>query len=258
MRLRVSILTLILLVSLASLESSEAQARTPRGDPIVIQVVELDYADADHLATVLAPLLSPEGRIVAYIRTNRLVIKDRASVVRRIVKVIKGPSKTEKGIIAMTVTITSPAFSHNGEIPTRHTCDGEDISPALEWSGLPEGTKSIALIVDDPDAPDPAAPKMTWVHWVLYNIPPNATGLAEGVRTQDLPSGTNEGLNDWKRTGYGGPCPPIGRHRYFHKLYALDVVLPDLGKTTKKELEKAMEGYILGKAELTGTYQRSR
>jgi Raf kinase inhibitor-like YbhB/YbcL family protein len=258
MRLRISILTLILLVSLASLEFSEAQARAPRGDPIVIKVVELEYADADHLATVLTPLLSPEGRIVAYSRTNSLVIKDRASIVRRMVKVIKGPSKTEKGVIAMTLTITSPAFSHNGEIPTRHTCDGEDVSPALEWSRLPEGTKSIALIVDDPDAPDPAAPKMIWVHWVLYNITPSATGLPEGVKPQDLPSGTKEGLNDWKRTGYGGPCPPIGRHRYFHKLYALDVVLPDLGKPTKKDLEKAMEGHILAEAELVGTYQRSR
>lgn len=258
MRLRISISVLMLLVSLASLEFSEAQASAPRGDPIVIQVVELDYADADQLATVLAPLLSPEGQIVAHSPTNSLLIKDRAFIVKRMVKIIKGPSKTEKGVIAMTVTITSPVFSQNGEIPTRHTCDGEDISPALEWSGLPEGTKSIALTVDDPDAPDPAAPKMVWVHWVLYNIPPSATGLPEDVKPQDLPSGTKEGLNDWKRTGYGGPCPPIGRHRYFHKLYALDVVLPELGKPTKRDLKKAMEGHILAEAELVGTYQRSR
>ncbi|MDY6951384.1 MAG: YbhB/YbcL family Raf kinase inhibitor-like protein [Thermodesulfobacteriota bacterium] len=156
----------------------------------------------------------------------------------------------------MTMAITSPAFPPNGEIPKRYTCDGEDISPALEWSGLPEGTKSVALIVDDPDAPDPAAPKMTWVHWVLYNIPPQAAGLAEAIRPEALPKATKEGLNDWKRTGYGGPCPPIGRHRYFHKLYALDSVLPDLGQPTKKELEKAMEGHILSQAELIGTYQR--
>ena len=258
MWLRMFILIPVLLVSLASLECSDAQARGSRGDPIIIEVVELEYADADNLATVLTPLLSPEGRIVAYSRTNSLVIKDRASIVRRIVKVIKGSSKTEKGVIAMSLTITSPAFSHSGEIPMRHTCDSEDISPALEWSGLPEGTKSIALIVDDPDAPDPAAPKMIWVHWVLYNITPNATGLPEGVKPQDLPSGTKEGFNDWKRTGYGGPCPPVGRHRYFHKLYALDVVLPDLGRATKKDLEKAMEGHILAEAELVGTYQRSR
>ena len=166
-------------------------------------------------------------------------------------------AKAEKGDVAMTLTITSPTFSQNVNIPVRYTCDGEDVSPALEWSGLPEGTKSIVLVVDDPDAPDPAAPKMTWVHWVLYNIPPDAPGLPEGVRTKDLPEGTKEGLNDWKRTGYRGPCPPIGRHRYFHKLYALDIVLPDLGRPTKGELEKAMEGHILWKAELVGTYQRS-
>ena len=164
----------------------------------------------------------------------------------------------KKGDATMALTITSTAFSHNGEIPARFTCDGNDISPALEWSGLPEGTKSVVLIVDDPDAPDPAAPKMTWVHWVLYNVPPNATGLPEAVGTGHLPEGTKEGLNDWKRTGYGGPCPPIGRHRYFHKLYALDVILPDLGTPSKKELENAMAGHILAQAELIGTYQRSR
>jgi Raf kinase inhibitor-like YbhB/YbcL family protein len=97
---------------------------------------------------------------------------------------------------------------------------------------------------------------MTWVHWVLYNIPPTATGLAEGIKSKDLPAGTREGMNDWKRTGYGGPCPPKGRHRYFHKLYALDVLLPDLGKATKAKLEEAMKGHILGQAELIGTYQR--
>ena len=158
----------------------------------------------------------------------------------------------------MSLAITSQVFSQNGEIPARHTCDGQDVSPTLNWSGLPEGTKSLALIVDDPDAPDPAAPKMTWVHWVLYNIPPGATGLPQGVKQADLPKGTREGLNDWKRTGYGGPCPPIGRHRYFHKLYALDTLLPDLGKVTKQELEKAMKGHILASAELIGTYKRSR
>ena len=161
-----------------------------------------------------------------------------------------------KGDGTMTITITSPAFAHNQDIPARYTCDGEDISPALEWSGLPGETRSVVLIVDDPDAPDPAAPKMTWVHWVLYNIPPGVSGLHEAVKPEDLPEGTKEGLNDWKGTGYGGPCPPIGRHRYFHKLYALDVILPDLGRPTKGKLEKAMEGHVLSKAELIGTYQR--
>ncbi len=154
----------------------------------------------------------------------------------------------------MGFSLTSPAFAHQGEIPTRHTCEGQDLSPALIWSGLPARTQSLALIVDDPDAPDPRAPKMTWVHWVLYNLPASAPGLPEGVTA--LPAGTREGRNDWKRTGYGGPCPPIGRHRYFHKLYALAEVLPDLGTPTKAQLEKAMAGKILAQAELMGTYQK--
>jgi Raf kinase inhibitor-like YbhB/YbcL family protein len=112
--------------------------------------------------------------------------------------------------------------------------------------------------VDDPDAPDPRAPKMTWVHWVLYDIPPTTAGLTEAVKPRDLAKGTREGLNDWERTGYGGPCPPIGRHRYFHKLYALDVVLGDLGRPTKARLEAAMRGHVLAQAELVGTYQRAR
>lgn len=160
--------------------------------------------------------------------------------------------------VLMSLTITSPAFSHNGAIPTCYTCDGADVSPALNWSGIPANAKSLALIVDDPDAPDPAAPKMTWVHWVLYNIPVSAGGLPEAVRPEQLPAGTLEGINDWKRTGYGGPCPPVGRHRYFHKLYALDTVLSDLGKPTKAQLEAAMAGHIVGEAVLIGTYQRGR
>lgn len=155
----------------------------------------------------------------------------------------------------MSLTVTSPAFKHNGSIPALYTCDGQDISPALNWSGVPANAKSLVLIVDDPDAPDPAAPKMTWVHWVLYNIPPAATGLAEGIKESALPAGTLQGLNDWKRTGYGGPCPPIGRHRYFHKLYALDDVLPDLKRPTKTQVEKAMQGHVIGEAVLLGTYQ---
>ncbi len=152
--------------------------------------------------------------------------------------------------------IQSPAFAHDGEIPRKYTCDGEDVSPPLSWSAIPQGTKSLVLIVDDPDAPDPRAPKMTWVHWVLYNLPPEATGLPEGVEPTALPPGTMQGLNDWKRTGYGGPCPPIGRHRYFHKLYALNTVLPDLGTPTKTQVEAAMRGHVLAQAELIGTYQR--
>jgi len=159
-------------------------------------------------------------------------------------------------LILTVLTLTSPSFSHNDTIPSRYTCDGKDISPALNWAGIPEGTQSLVLIVDDPDAPDPAAPEMTWVHWVLYNIPPSATGLAEGVAEENLPPGTLQGINDWKRTGYGGPCPPIGNHRYYHKLYALDTVLPDLQHPAKTALEHAMQGHIIGQGELIGHYQR--
>src|SRR5436190_15720882 len=123
----------------------------------------------------------------------------------------------------MAMTITSPVFRHEGAIPARHTCEGDDVSPPLVLGGVPTAAKSFALVVDDPDAPDPAAPKRVWVHWVLYNIPANATHLPEAVG--NLAAGTCEGTNDWNRTGYGGPCPPIGRHRYFFKLYALDTTL---------------------------------
>ena len=153
-----------------------------------------------------------------------------------------------------SMQIKSDAFAHNGEIPSRHTCKGKDLSPALTFADVPKDAKSLVLIVDDPDAPDPKAPKMTWVHWVLYNLPPTAEGLAEGVK--QLPNGTLDGLNDWKRTGWGGPCPPIGRHRYFFKLYALSAVLPDLKSPTKAALLKAMDGKILAEAELVGTYQK--
>jgi len=158
----------------------------------------------------------------------------------------------------VSLILTSMAFRHQGEIPSRYTCDGDDISPSLVWSGVPAGAKSLVLIVDDPDAPDPKAPKMTWVHWLLYNIPPTANGLPEHVAPKNLPQGTLEGVNDWKRTGYGGPCPPIGCHRYFHKLYALDTVLPDMNRPTKSRLEGAMKEHILSQTEIVGTYQRSR
>jgi Raf kinase inhibitor-like YbhB/YbcL family protein len=156
----------------------------------------------------------------------------------------------------MSLTLTSPDFQPQGEIPRRFTCEGEDVSPALAWTGLPAAAQSLALIVDDPDAPDPKAPKTTWVHWVLYDLPLTAAGLPQAVAPRDLPTGTREGLNDWKRTGWGGPCPPIGRHRYFFKLYALDTVLPDLRQPTKAKLEEAMDGHVLARTELVGTYQK--
>ncbi len=192
----------------------------------------------------------------SFIRTLKLA----AAVFLGFMVFATGAAKPDLSVISMedmimTMTLTSTSFSHNGAIPKRYTCDGEDVSPPLAWAGLPAGTKSLALIVDDPDAPDPAAPKLTWVHWVLYNMPHSTTGLHEAIPVKELPAGTLQGLNDWKRTGYGGPCPPIGRHRYFHKLYALDTVIPDLGKPTKAALEKAMQGHILARAELIGTYQ---
>ena len=158
----------------------------------------------------------------------------------------------------MRLTLTSTAFAPDGAIPSHYTCEGKDISPPLAWRDAPAETRSFALVVDDPDAPDPAAPQRTWVHWVLYNIPAGINELAEAIAPKDLPAGTREGLNDWGRTGYGGPCPPIGRHRYFHKLYALDTVLPELARPDKAALEQAMAGHVLAKAELIGTYEKGR
>ncbi len=157
-----------------------------------------------------------------------------------------------KGGFAMSFTLESMTFQNNGPIPIACTCDGANTSPGLHWTGAPESTQSFALIVDDPDAPDPLNPKMTYVHWVLFNIPPNVTNLPEGVSV--LPNGTREGLNDQKKTGYTGPCPPIGTHRYYHKLYALGTMLDIPGTPTKDDLLKAMEGHILGQATLMGTY----
>jgi hypothetical protein len=152
--------------------------------------------------------------------------------------------------------LTSAAFAHLGSIPRRHTCEGEDVSPPLAIADVPAGTKSLALIVDDPDAPDPAAPKMKWVHWVLYDLPPDARALPEGVTSSTLHA--RDGLNDWKRTGYGGPCPPIGRHRYFFKLFAIDRVLGDLHHPSSAQLQRAFAGHVVAGAQLIGTYQKSR
>jgi Raf kinase inhibitor-like YbhB/YbcL family protein len=158
----------------------------------------------------------------------------------------------------VALTINSPAFEPFGAIPKRYTCDGGGRSPPLRWSGVPERARSLALIVDDPDAPDPAAPTRVFVHWVLYNLPANSEGLAEGVGADDLPEGTREGRNDWQRPGYGGPCPPVGRHRYFFRLVALDTELADLGTPSKADVEAAMANHAIETAELVGTYERSR
>jgi len=163
-------------------------------------------------------------------------------------------SATNEG--GKTMLLTSEVFEHNHDIPDLYTCDGRDISPPLAWENVPNAAKSLALIVYDPDAPDPKAPKMTWVHWVLYNLPPDVDVLPQGVIADNLPDGALEGLNDWHRPGYGGPCPPIGKHRYFFKLYALDQVLPDLETPSKAALEKEMAGHIIAESELIGTYKR--
>ena len=156
----------------------------------------------------------------------------------------------------MALILKSRAFENGAEIPARYTCKGDDVSPPLNWEGVPEAARSLVLIVDDPDAPDPRAPKTVWVHWVLYNILPDINSLAEHITSATLPPGAIEGINDWQRLGYGGPCPPIGRHRYFHKLYALDIVLEGLNQPTKAVVEAAMQGHIIAQAELIGTCQK--
>jgi len=151
-----------------------------------------------------------------------------------------------------TMEITSTAFEHEGMIPVKYTCDGADVSPPLTWAGLPSSTKALALICDDPDAP-----MGTWVHWVYYDIPSDITGLPEKMTNEDHPAqGGTQGVSDFRRTGYGGPCPPGGTHRYYFKLYALDSMLNLPAKVTKKQLLKAMEGHILDMTELMGTYKR--
>jgi hypothetical protein len=148
--------------------------------------------------------------------------------------------------------IKSSAFGSGEMIAAKYTCDGADFSPPLEWTGGPAGTKSFALICDDPDAP-----MGTWVHWVIYDIPPTATMLAEGItRERDLPGGGTQGINDFRKIGYGGPCPPGGTHRYFFKLYALDTTLGLKPGITKDQLLKAMRGHILAEAQIMGTYRR--
>lgn len=151
--------------------------------------------------------------------------------------------------------LTSAAFEEGGAIPVQYTCDGENVSLPLAWTDPPEGTQSLALIVDDPDAQSVAG--FTWIHWVLFNIPAGARGLPEGVPLDaTLADGTVHGNSSWKRVGYGGPCPPNGEHRYYHKLYALDAMLDLDAGATAADLEAAMEGHVLGQVELIGRYAR--
>jgi hypothetical protein len=166
------------------------------------------------------------------------------------------PATPAKEVPAKVLRLTSPAFKQDAGIPARYTCDGSNVSPPLAWPGAPAGAKSLALVVTDPDAPDPKAPLTTWVHWVLYDIPPEIMGLREAAPSKGLPKGTRLGTNDWGTTGYGGPCPPIGRHRYVHTLYALDIVLGDLKEPSRPKLLTAMEGHVLQMAQLIGTYEK--
>lgn len=152
--------------------------------------------------------------------------------------------------------LTSSQFQDGMPIPMAYTGEGEDHSPPLHWDNIPPGTRSLALIVEDPDAPDPAHPQRTFCHWVIYNLPPNAQSLPDGATPEVMPPGVRQGLNDFQRQDYGGPMPPIGNHRYFFRLYALDTVLPDLGRPSRAELREAMDGHILGEAQLMGTYQK--
>ncbi len=162
------------------------------------------------------------------------------------------------GRAADALTLTSEAFANGAAIPVRHTCEGDDVSPPLAWSGAPAATKSFVLTVGDPDAPDPAAPQGTWVHWVLFDVPAAATGLPAAAARASLPAGTREGLNDWKTAGWRGPCPPVGRHRYVFRLYALDTVLGDVAQPTKAAVEQAMRGHVVAETQLIGTYEKQR
>ncbi|MDP6933872.1 MAG: YbhB/YbcL family Raf kinase inhibitor-like protein [Myxococcota bacterium] len=157
----------------------------------------------------------------------------------------------------MTFILSSSSFRHQGPIPRRNTGQGEDLSPPLSWSGIPQGAESLALVIRDPDVPDPDAPERTWIHWIVLNLPPVAARLTQGVDPLDLPNGSRLGWNDWQRTRYGGPMPPRGRHRYIHTLYALDLVLPGHGPLTEPQLCTAMDGHVLETALLVGTYEQN-
>jgi len=161
-------------------------------------------------------------------------------------------SPPAKGAKKMALTITSAAFTEGGTIPAKYTCDGPDISPPLAWNGVPKEARSLALICDDPDAP-----AGTWVHWVIFNIPPDSTGLPEKVPPDSiLPNGARQGISDFRKFGYGGPCPPGGTHRYFFKVYALDIMLDLSGKVKKADVEAAMKGHVLAEGQLMGKYKR--
>lgn len=156
----------------------------------------------------------------------------------------------------MAFELRSPAFLEGDEIPPRYTCEGADASPPLTWSGVPKGTRSLALIVEDPDAPDPAAPQRTFVHWVVYDIPAGSSSLPDDASREGLPAAAREGVNDYLNASWNGPCPPKGRHRYFFRMFALDSRVGLKGNLPAEDLRAAIEGHVLGRAELMGTYEK--
>jgi Raf kinase inhibitor-like YbhB/YbcL family protein len=198
-------------------------------------------------------LQSKNITIIASIKSGRLMHAWIVIAVLLIASLGCISAEKQEVIYVEEISLSSTAFENNGAIPAKHTCDGENVSPALSWGSLPHGTKSLALILDDLDAP-----MGTWVHWVLYNVPKNKTGLPEGVPKDELlEDGSLQGITDFRRPGYGGPCPPPGRpHRYYFKLYVLDTTLDLPAGSTKQELERAMNGHILARGELMGKYGR--
>jgi Raf kinase inhibitor-like YbhB/YbcL family protein len=178
-----------------------------------------------------------------------------AATVRIVAAVLALQSYPGEAKSAMALTLTSSAFKQGEKIPARYTCEGDDVSPPLAIGGVPAGTKSLAFVLDDPDAPDPKAPQRVWAHWLVYNLPPGTDTLQEDAARAGLPKGAMVGMNDKKQAAYHGPCPPIGRHRYFHKLFALNTLLP-AQVFTKAELEAAMKDHILAETALMGTYQK--
>ena len=201
------------------------------------------------LAVILVPLAVACGK-------SKSSTPDTAAVITNVgrPKDTSGPANTAP----MVFNLTSSVFDPNAAMPAKYTCEGASISPPLAWSGAPATTKSYALIVEDPDAPDPAKPTRVFTHWVAYNIPANTTSLVENASNKGMPTGSAQGSNDGSKSIYMGPCPPIGRHRYFFKLFALDTMLKGLNNPKKADLEKAIQGHVVGNAVLIGTYEKTK
>jgi len=200
-------------------------------------------------AVILLPLAVACGK-------SKSATTDTAAVITNVgrPKDTSAPANT----VPMIFNLASSAFDPNASMPAKYTCEGTNISPPLAWSGAPASAKSYALIVEDPDAPDPAKPTRVVSHWVAYNIPASATSLSENASNKGMPAGSAQGSNEGNKQVYMGPCPPIGRHRYFFKLFALDTVLKGLNNPKKVDLEKAIQGHVVGNAVLIGTYEKTK